>query len=44
VGVLKRKALVEIKEGRVVLNASDAEVKKEMLEEKFLKKMPIGVD
>ncbi len=44
VGVLKKKALVEIKEGRVVLNASDSEVKKEMLEEKLLKKIPIGLD
>lgn len=44
VGVLKKKALVEIKEGRVVLNASDSELKKEMLEEKFLKKIPIGLD
>lgn len=44
VGVLKRKALAEIKEGKVVLNASDAEIKKEMLEEKFLKKMPVSAD
>ncbi len=44
VGVLKKKALVEIKDGRVVLNASDSEVKKEMLEEKFLNKIPIAID
>ena len=43
VGILKRKALVEIKEGRVVLNAKDEEVKREMLEEKFLKKVPTNV-
>jgi len=44
VGVLKKKALVEIKDGRVVLNASDSEIKKETLEEKFLKKIPVAID
>ena len=44
VGILKKKALAEVKEGRVVLAASDAEVKKEMLEEKFLKKLPVELN
>jgi len=43
VGVLKKKALVDIKEGRVVLTATEAEVKKENLEEKFLKKLPTEI-
>jgi phenylalanyl-tRNA synthetase alpha chain len=41
VGVLKKKALADIKDGRVVLTATEAEANKETLEEKFLKKLPI---
>jgi phenylalanyl-tRNA synthetase alpha chain len=41
VGVLKKKALADIKEGRVILTATESEVKKENLEEKFLKKLPV---
>jgi len=44
VGVLKRKALADIKEGRVVLTAMETEAGKETLEEKFLKKIPIDLD
>ena len=44
VGVLKKKALADIKEGRVVLTATENEVSKETLEEKFLKKIPIDLD
>jgi phenylalanyl-tRNA synthetase alpha chain len=44
VGVLKRKALADIKEGRVVLTATEGEANKETLEEKFLKKIPIDLD
>jgi len=44
VGVLKRKALADIKEGRVVLTATETEAGKETLEEKFLKKIPIDLD
>jgi phenylalanyl-tRNA synthetase alpha chain len=44
VGVLKKKALADIKDGRVVLTATDNEVAKETLEEKFLKKIPIDLD
>ncbi len=43
-GTLKKKALVEIKEGRVVLNASDKEIERESLEEIFLKKLPVKID
>jgi phenylalanyl-tRNA synthetase alpha chain len=44
VGILKKKALAEIKEGRVIVIASAGELKKEMIEEKFLKKLPIEVN
>lgn len=44
VGVLKKKALADIKEGRVVLTATEAEANKETLEEKFLKKVPIDLE
>jgi phenylalanyl-tRNA synthetase alpha chain len=44
VGVLKKKALADIKEGRVVLTATETEANKETLEEKFLKKIPIDLD
>jgi len=43
VGVLKKKAFVDIKDGRVVLTATENEVNKETLEEKFLKKIPIDL-
>jgi phenylalanyl-tRNA synthetase alpha chain len=39
-GTLKKKALVEIKEGRAVLNATEKEIEKESLEEKFLRTLP----
>jgi len=40
VGVLKRKALVSISNGKVLLNASSEEASKKMLEEKFLENLP----
>jgi len=43
-GVLKKKALADIKDGRAVLTATEAEATKETLEEKFLKKIPIDLD
>ncbi|MDP2947794.1 MAG: phenylalanine--tRNA ligase subunit alpha [Nanoarchaeota archaeon] len=39
-GTLKKKALVEIKEGKVVLDAEPEEVTKKMFEEKLLEKLP----
>jgi phenylalanyl-tRNA synthetase alpha chain len=41
IGVLKKKALVEIKEGKVVLNASDKEVEKKSFEEELLAVLPM---
>ncbi|VVB79692.1 Phenylalanine--tRNA ligase alpha subunit [uncultured archaeon] len=43
-GTLKKKALVEIKEGRAVLTANEKEIEKESLEEKFLKTLPREMD
>ena len=40
-GTLKKKALVEIKEGRLYLNAKPDEITKKMLEEQLLEKLPI---
>ena len=40
-GTLKKKALVEIKEGKIILNAKPDEVTKKMFEEKLLEKLPI---
>jgi phenylalanyl-tRNA synthetase alpha chain len=39
-GVLKKKALVEIKEGKIVLNAKPEEVTKKMFEEILIEKLP----
>ncbi len=44
VGVLKRKAVVEIKRGRVLLTTSKDEITKKMLEEQFLESLPRDVD
>ncbi len=41
IGVLKKKALVEIKEGKVCLNASEKEVQKKSLEEELLAILPL---
>lgn len=43
-GVLKKKALVEINHGKVVLNASKDEVRKIMLEETFLETLPLELE
>jgi phenylalanyl-tRNA synthetase alpha chain len=41
IGVLKKKALVEIKEGRVVLSATEKEVEKKSFEEELLAILPL---
>ncbi|PJE81306.1 phenylalanine--tRNA ligase subunit alpha [Candidatus Pacearchaeota archaeon CG10_big_fil_rev_8_21_14_0_10_32_42] len=43
-GVLKGKAFIEIKNGKVVLNASKEEISKKSLEELFLESLPIEED
>lgn len=41
IGVLKKKAFVEIKEGKVILTASEKEVEKRTLEEELISILPI---
>lgn len=43
-GVLKSKALIEIKNGKIVLNASKEEISKKTLDEIFLEALPIDED
>jgi len=43
-GTLKKKALVEIKDGRLSLNARPEEVTNKMIEEVFMEKLPIELD
>jgi len=43
-GTLKKKALVEIDGGRVVLNAKPEEVTNKMIEEVFMEKLPMAID
>ena len=44
IGVLKKKALAEIKEKKLVLTAKQEEIDKKMLEEEFLEKLPLDYD
>jgi phenylalanyl-tRNA synthetase alpha chain len=43
-GVLKRKALIELKNGKIVFNASKEEISKKSLEEQFIESLPIDYD
>jgi len=43
-GVLRKKALVEIEQGKLKLSASSGEVSKKMIEELFLEKLPMAFD
>ena len=43
-GALKKKALIEIKNGKLVLNANKNELAKKMLEESLLESLPINYD
>jgi phenylalanyl-tRNA synthetase alpha chain len=43
-GTLKKKALVEIKDGRLSLNAKPEEVTNKMIEEVFMEKLPMDLD
>ena len=40
-GTLKRKALIEIKNGKIILNASKKELTKKTLEELFIEALPL---
>jgi phenylalanyl-tRNA synthetase alpha chain len=43
-GVLKRKALIELKNGKIIFNGSKEEISKKTLEELFLESLPLGYD
>ena len=43
-GTLKKKALIEIETGRLVLNAKSSEVSNKMIEELFMEKLPMDLD
>ncbi len=43
-GVLKKKALIELKNGKIVLSGNLSEVSKKMLEEIFLESLPLETD
>ena len=43
-GTLKKKAVIEIKEGKIHLNAKPEEVTKKMIEELFMEKLPLDLD
>jgi phenylalanyl-tRNA synthetase alpha chain len=44
IGVLKKKALIELKNGKVILNASREEIAKKFLEELFLESLPMDFE
>ncbi|MEM4330876.1 MAG: phenylalanine--tRNA ligase subunit alpha [Candidatus Pacearchaeota archaeon] len=44
IGVLKKKVFIEIREGKIILIAKEEEIKKEMIEEIFLKSLPLPLD
>ena len=44
IGALKKKAMIEIKNGKIILNASKEEISKKMLEEIFIESLPIDND
>ena len=43
-GVLKKKALIELINGKIKINASNEEVAKKSLEEKFIESLPLSLD
>jgi len=43
-GTLKKKALVEISKGKLILNAKPGEVTNKMIEELFMEKLPMSLD
>ena len=44
IGVLKKKALIDLKNGKLILNANKIEITKKMLEEIFLDSLPLEYD
>ena len=43
-GALKKKALIELKNGKIAINASSGEILKKSLEEKFIEALPLEFD
>jgi phenylalanyl-tRNA synthetase alpha chain len=43
-GTLKKKAMIELKNGKIILNAQKEELTKKSLEELFLEKLPVELD
>ena len=43
-GVLKRKALIELKNGKIILNANKEEISKKSIEEIFIENLPLEKD
>jgi len=43
-GVLKRKVLIELKNGKITINAGSDEIAKKMLEEKLIEALPLEID
>lgn len=44
IGALKKKALVDLKNGKIILNANKEEISKKTLEEQFIENLPIEYD
>ncbi len=44
IGALKKKALIELKNEKIILNASKEEISKKFIEEKFLELLPLNYD
>lgn len=44
IGALKKKAMIELKEGKIILTAAMPEISKKSLEEKFLESLPLNYD
>jgi phenylalanyl-tRNA synthetase alpha chain len=43
-GVLKKKSMIELKNGKIILNANKGEISKKTLEESFIESLPIEAD
>ncbi len=44
IGALKRKAMIELKNGKIILNANKGEISKKTLEEIFIESLPLEYD
>ena len=44
IGALKKKALIELKEGKIIINAKKEEVSKKSLDEQFIELLPLAFD